>query len=138
MLGNFTPYYVYQEVIGRQGPPGETYHEENRATFMESNLTLSRMDAFRYAQRRAHAFAMMKSASQELPINRGESEGFELSDTFRFEIWLEFGESDEDSILVWDSSSILDSIDGSVIESSLLEMLFVPGANPAKPDYNPA
>lgn len=96
------------------------------------------MCAFRHAANRAEAFHLMNQVARQVPVNLGESAGFKPGDEFRCKIWAMFGESKDDKLLVWDSYEMLASLMGNMNESAVLEILMVPGANPAKPDYNPA
>ncbi len=136
LLGNYLPHYRYRETITRHGKNGKPFEVKAQRKFEEPNLPLSRMCAFRYAAQRAESFSLMKQVANQVPVNLGEEQGFELNDLFRFEVWLFAGESEDDRLLVWDSENMLNSINGSVVESSVLELLLIPGANPAKPDYN--
>ena len=135
MFGNFDPKYVYNEVITRKGANGKPVEIESEREFKESNLLLTRMCAFRHAARRAEAFHLMNQVARQVPVNLGESEGFKPGDKFICQIWAVFGEL-EDELLVWDSYDMLASLMGNMNEAAVFELLLIPGANPAKPDYN--
>lgn len=136
MFGNFDPTYVYKEVITRKGANGKPVGIESEREFKEPNLPLTRMTAFRHAAERAEAFHLMNRVAKQVPVNLGESAGFKPGDNFRCEIWALFGESEDDELLVWDSYDMLASLMGNMNESAVFELLLIPGANPAKPDYN--
>ncbi len=138
MFGNFDPIYAYKEVITRKGVSGKPVEIESEREFKEPNLPLTRMCAFRHAAKRAEAFHLMNQVARKVPINLGESAGFRPGDKFRCEIWAVFGESEDDELLIWDSTEMLASLIGNMNESAVLELLMIPGANPANPDYNPA
>ncbi len=138
MLGNFEPYYLYNEVVNRLGEGDKSFDLVKEIKFQEPNIFLSRMCAFRHASEQADAFALMKAVAAKAPINLGKGAGFEVEDNFSFEIWIVTGEAEDDRALVWDSNAMLDSLVGSVTESALFELLMIPGANPSKSDYNPA
>ena len=154
MLGNYIPNYLYKEVITRKGKNGKTVELKIEKKFQEANLPLSRMCAFRHALKRAEGFFFMKQLSEKGPVNQspkrpiykiqadlssthqGESPLFKNKDLFRFEIWIVCGESSDDKMVIWDSENLLASMSGNMTESATLELLLIPGANPAKEDYN--
>ena len=136
MFGNFDPVYIYKEIITRKDKNGRPVELKSQRKFKEPNLPLTRMTAFRHAASRAEAYHLMNQVAEQLPVNLGESAGFKLDDEFRFEIWAILGESKDDELLVWDSYNLLTSLTGNMNESAVFELLLIPGANPAKSDYN--